>query len=144
MQAGGLLCVCACVRACVRACACACACAWLCAWGVCVCGWGGGGRGLAARRTAGAGLSPPAACPSWLLLLPLCRAALTSGASPELAAALQGVSHAKLFLGGEVVRTGQPAQEMLELAAAAGMSVVLPSGAGLGLVGGAAPAVQLL
>lgn len=77
------------------------------------------------------------------LLLPLCRRALNSGASPDLAAALQGVTQAKLFLGGEVVRVGLSEGQIVELAAAEGISVVMPSGAGLGLVAGAAPAVQL-
>ena len=76
-------------------------------------------------------------------LLPLCRVALRGGASPGLAAALQGVTEAKLFLGGEMMRAGLTVQEMVDWAAEVGMSVVLPSGQGLGLVADAAPAVQL-
>ena len=79
-----------------------------------------------------------------VLLPPLCRAALTRGASPDLAAALQGVTDVKLLLGGEVVRAGMMVQRMVDLAAEARMSVVLPSGQGLGLMGPTpAPTVQL-
>lgn len=75
-------------------------------------------------------------------LAPLCRAALACGASPDLAAALQGVTHAKLFLAGEVVREGLAVQELIDQAAQYGVNVVLPSAQGLDVVG-AAPAMQL-
>jgi hypothetical protein len=80
-----------------------------------------------------------------LELLPsLCRAALTRGASPDLAAALDDVTHAKLFLGGEEV-AGLTVHEMVDLAARSSMSVVLPAGQGQGLAlaGPVAPAVKL-
>lgn len=72
----------------------------------------------------------------------LCRAALTRGTSSDLAAALQGVTHAKLFLAGEVVQAGLAVEDLVNKAARAGMSVVLPSGQALGMVG-AAPKVRL-
>lgn len=71
------------------------------------------------------------------------REALSIAASPDLAAALQGVNEVKLFLGGEVLRAGLPMHKMVDIAAARGMSLVLPSGQGLGLVASAAPAVKL-
>ncbi|KAI7841945.1 hypothetical protein COHA_004472 [Chlorella ohadii] len=71
------------------------------------------------------------------------RGALKRGSSPDLAAVLQGVTHVKLFLAGEAVREGLAVQELVDLAAAEGVSVVLPSGQGLGLAGAAAPALQL-
>ena len=81
-----------------------------------------------------------------LLLRPsrasLCRLAVSSGTSPDLAAALHGVTQIKLFLAGEGVRAGLPVEELAKLAAAVNMGLVLPSGQGLGLVG-AAPAVPL-
>ncbi len=90
----------------------------------------------------------PSRCCYWLtqalsLLPPLCRGALKRGSSPDLAAVLQGVTHVKLFLAGEAVREGLDVQELVDLAAAEGVSVVLPSGQGLGLAGAAAPALQL-
>ena len=57
-----------------------------------------------------------------------CREAGKQGDSPDLAAALPGMSAAKLFVGGWVVREGLTVQEMVDLAAAAGMTVVLPTG----------------
>ncbi|KAI7843321.1 hypothetical protein COHA_003021 [Chlorella ohadii] len=79
------------------------------------------------------------------LKLSTIRDALSSGASPDLAAALQGVTHAKLFLAGQGVRKGLPLQDLVAKARAKGVSVVLPSGQGLSLVGpaGPAPAVPL-
>ena len=78
-----------------------------------------------------AGLSVPAAASCWLL--PLCRKALRDGTSPDLSAALAGVSQTKLFLGGEVVPSGLTAQEMFKRAALAHMTLVLPTGQGQGL-----------
>jgi hypothetical protein len=78
-----------------------------------------------------AGLSAPAAASCWLL--PLCRKALKDGTSPDLSAALAGVTQAKLFLGGEVVQSGLTAQEMFKRAALAHMTLVLPAGQGQGL-----------
>ena len=69
------------------------------------------------------------------LSAPLCRAALTRGASPDLAAALDDVTHAKLFLGGEEV-AGLAVHEMVDWAAESSMSVVLPAGQGQGREGG--------
>jgi hypothetical protein len=81
------------------------------------------------------------------LLPSLCSAALTRGASPDLAAALDGVMHAKLFLGGEAVQASPRVtlQEVLDLAADAHIGVLLPAGQGqvLCLVGPTAPAVKL-
>ncbi|KAL4440527.1 hypothetical protein ABPG75_003528 [Micractinium tetrahymenae] len=71
------------------------------------------------------------------------RDAFKGGYSADLAATLQGVTQAKMFLGGRSVQSGVTVQEMADLAAAAGMSIVLPSGQGLGIAGGAATAVQL-
>ena len=78
------------------------------------------------------------------LAAPLCRAALTRGASPDLAAAPDVVTHAKLFLAGEEV-ADQTVQQWLDTSAFSKMSVVLPvgQGRGLGLTGPAAPAVML-
>jgi hypothetical protein len=78
------------------------------------------------------------------LAAPLCRAALTRGASPDLAAALDGVTHAKLFLAGEEV-ADQTVQQLLDTSAFLKMIVVLPvgQGRGLGLTGPAAPALKL-
>ena len=95
------------------------------------------------RGAAIAGLSIDACCCPSCLLLPLCSNALKRGSSPELAAALQGASHVKLFLGGEVVQPGLPLQQLLDQATALDKSVVLPSGQGLGMVGAGAPAVPL-
>lgn len=64
------------------------------------------------------------------------------GVSPDLAAALHGVTRVKLFLAGEAVRAGLTVEALVNLAAAAGASVVLPSGQGLGVVS-AAPAMEL-
>ncbi len=94
------------------------------------------------RAAASAGLSIPDAAPPQLPL-PLCRLALRRGTSPDLAAALQGVTEARLFLGGEVVRDGLPVQDLVDDAAVEGLTVVLPSGQGMGIVASAAPAVQL-
>lgn len=71
------------------------------------------------------------------------RRAVHDGRSPDLAAALQGVTHVKLFLAGEAVRPGLEVQELDEFAAAEGVSLVLPSGQALGLAGKPAPAVPL-
>lgn len=65
------------------------------------------------------------------------------GRSPDLAAALQGVTHVKLFLGGDAVRQGLAVQELAEAAAVVGASLVLPSGQALGLASEPAPAVRL-
>lgn len=73
----------------------------------------------------------------------LCRTAMRRGVSPSLAAALQGVTHVKLFLGGQVVRKGLPVHKLAEDAALAGLSLVLPSGQVLGLAAEPAPAVRL-
>jgi hypothetical protein len=75
--------------------------------------------------------------------LPLCSDALRCGTSPELAAALQGVSQAKVFVGGEEVRPGLTVQEMVDLAADEDMTAVLPAGQGLGPAGPVAPAMPL-
>ena len=76
-------------------------------------------------------------------LPPLCRQAVSSGTSPDLAAALHGVTHIKLFLAGEGVRAGLPVEKLAEDAAEVDMALVLPSGQGLGLVGGHPTAVPL-
>ena len=76
-------------------------------------------------------------------LPPLCRQAVSRGTSPDLAAALHGVTHIKLFLAGEGVRAGLPVEELAKLAASSNMALVLPSGQGLGLVGGHPTAVPL-
>lgn len=74
---------------------------------------------------------------------PLCRMVLSGNiGSPELVAALQGVTQAKLFLGGQVLQAGQ-SEDLAVTAIGAGIALVLPSGQGLGLVGGPVPAVQL-
>ena len=72
-----------------------------------------------------------------------CRDAVQRGRSPDLAAALQGVTHVKLFLAGEAVRPGLEVQKLDEFAAEEGVSLVLPSGQSLGLAGKPAPAVPL-
>ncbi|KAL4420850.1 hypothetical protein ABPG75_010506 [Micractinium tetrahymenae] len=69
------------------------------------------------------------------------RRVLTAGPSPDTAAALQGVSQLKLFLGGEAVREGLTVEDLVELAAEEGVSVVLRTGQSV--VGGAVPAVDL-
>ncbi|KAI7835616.1 hypothetical protein COHA_010493 [Chlorella ohadii] len=68
-----------------------------------------------------------------------------AGESPDLAADLEGITHVKLFACGGAVRRGRTAEQIVELAAAQGLSisVLMPSGEALSLVGGAAPAVQL-
>lgn len=71
------------------------------------------------------------------------RKARELGTSPDLAAALQGVTAVKLFLGGKTVRAGLPVEEMVSLAAEEDMSVLLLSGQALGLAGPAAGAVPL-
>ena len=71
------------------------------------------------------------------------RAALKRNSSPDLAAALHGVTHVKLYLAGEAVRAGLAVDELVNLAAEVGASVVLPSGQALGLAAKPAPAVQL-
>ncbi|PSC72481.1 WD40 repeat isoform A [Micractinium conductrix] len=71
------------------------------------------------------------------------RGAVQRGRSPDLAAALQGVTHVKLFLGGDAVRQGLAVQELAEAAAVVGASLVLPSGQALGLASEPAPAVRL-
>jgi hypothetical protein len=63
------------------------------------------------------------------------RSAVSSNTSPDLAAALRGVTHIKLFLAGKGVRAGVSQEELASLAAEVGMGLVLPSGQGLGLVG---------
>lgn len=73
----------------------------------------------------------------------MCSAAIRIGALPSLAAALEGVTDVQLFLGGERVRAGLTVRQLAELAAAHDMSVVLPRGQGLALVGCAAPDVPL-
>ncbi len=98
-------------------------------------------RWRACRRRAAAAADPSAAAAA-VAHVP-CRAALTRGSSPDLAAALQGVTHVRLFLAGEAVRAGLAVDELVNLAAAAGMSVVLPSGQALGLAAEPAPAVPL-
>lgn len=72
----------------------------------------------------------------------LCR---RRNASPELDLALQGVTDAKLFLCGGAVREGLPVEELVEQAAAEGISVLLPCGLGssLGTAGAAAPELPL-
>lgn len=70
------------------------------------------------------------------------RAVLTRSKSPALAAALQGVTHAKLFLAGQTVQADLPVDELASIAETASVSVVLPSGQALGVVH-AAPAVRL-
>lgn len=97
-------------------------------------------RVRACRRRAAAAADPSAApaaahVPS--------RAALKRNSSPDLAAALHGVTRVKLFLAGEAVRAGLAVDELVNLAAAVGASVVLPSGQALGLAAEPAPAVQL-
>ena len=86
-------------------------------------------RGL--PRTQGMKRSPPP-----------CRGAVQRGRSPDLAAALQGVAHVKLFLCGEAVRPGLAVQELAEQAALVGASLVLPSGQAW-LSSEPAPAVRL-
>lgn len=71
------------------------------------------------------------------------RAALKLNSSPDLAAALHGVTRVKLFLAGEAVRAGLAVDELVSMAATVGASVVLPSGHALGLVAEPAPAMQL-
>ena len=71
------------------------------------------------------------------------RASLKRNSSPDLAAALQGVTRVKLYLAGETVRAGLAVGELVNLAATVGASVVLPSGQALGLAAASAPAVQL-
>lgn len=82
-----------------------------------------------------------------LCLLPcrLLRRLARAGESPDLAADLEGITHVKLFACGDAVRRGRTAEQIVELAAAQGLSisVLMPSGEALSLVGGAAPAVQL-
>lgn len=74
---------------------------------------------------------------------PLCRQGLVDGSSPALAAALQGVTHVRLFLSGEIVTAYLKEQELADAAAGAGTSIVVPSGQALGVVGAAAPPVRL-
>lgn len=93
-------------------------------------------------REPSRGCRPLHCCCCSHALPPPRRQARTDGSSPALAAALQGVTHAKLFLAGEAVRPGLEVQELVELAADVGMSIVLPSDQALGVVG-AAPPVQL-
>ena len=59
---------------------------------------------------------------------------------PELGAALAGVTEVELFLAGEDVRRGETREELAEYALRKGVSVVLPSGAGLSAVTRAGPA----
>jgi hypothetical protein len=77
------------------------------------------------------------------LLPQLCRNALKCGTPPELTAALPGVTEVKLFLGGRVVCGRLTKQELVDLAAAAGMSVVLPTAQGLEILGAGIPAAPL-
>lgn len=72
-----------------------------------------------------------------------CRAAVQGGESPDLAAALRGVTHLKLFLCGLAVRPGLAVDELAQFAAPVGVSLVLPSGQGLGLAAEPAPADPL-
>lgn len=65
------------------------------------------------------------------------------GRSPDLSAALQGVTHVKLFLCGEAVRPGLAVHELAKQAALVGASLVLPSGQALGLASEPVPAVRL-
>lgn len=71
------------------------------------------------------------------------RAAVQGGESPDLAAALRGVTHLKLFLCGLAVRPGLAVDELAQFAAPVGVSLVLPSGQGLGLAAEPAPADPL-
>lgn len=67
----------------------------------------------------------------------MCSAAPASGACPSLAAALQGVTHAKLFLAGEGVREEEleALEDLVDKAAALGICVVLPWKKAYGVVG---------
>lgn len=71
------------------------------------------------------------------------RLAREHGLSPDLVAALHGVTQVKLFLAGEGVWAGLAVDELTNLAAAVGVNVVLPSGQALCLAAELAPAVQL-
>lgn len=62
------------------------------------------------------------------------RSALLCGTSPDLAAALRGVTHVKLFLAGQGVCAGQSLERLAELTAAAGVGLLLPTAEGLDLV----------
>ena len=77
------------------------------------------------------------------MLPPLCRNALKRGTSPELTAALQGVTGVRFFLGGLGVQKGLTMQEMYDLAAAAGVSVLLLSALPMEIVGAVAPALRV-
>ena len=55
------------------------------------------------------------------------RSAISRGSSPDLAAALRGVTHIKLYLAGEGLQAGLTVKELAELAVSSGMSLVLPS-----------------
>ncbi|KAI7841203.1 hypothetical protein COHA_005168 [Chlorella ohadii] len=78
---------------------------------------------------------------AFLKLIRIRRAHRGSG-SPDLAAALQGVTQTKMFLVGERVEEGEEGQLLIDMAREGGMSVLLPSGQGLELVVNAPP-VQL-
>ena len=90
-----------------------------------------------------AGLSIDSCCCPSCLLPPLCRNALKRGTSPELTAALQGVTGVRFFLGGLGVQKGLTMQEMYDLAAAAGVSVLLLSALPMEIVGAVAPALRV-
>lgn len=65
------------------------------------------------------------------------------GRCPALAAAVEGVTKVKLFLGGDMVRPGLTVQQLAEQAALVGVTLVLPSGQALGLASEPAPAVLM-
>ena len=65
------------------------------------------------------------------------------GRCPALAAAVEGVTEVKLFLGGDMVRPGLTVQQLAEQAALVGVTLVLPSGQELGLASEPAPAVLM-
>lgn len=65
---------------------------------------------------------------------------LPASTSPDLAAALHGVTHVKLFLKG--VRAGLSVEDLVDEAAEVDVGLLLPSSQGLGLV--ATPSAKLL
>jgi hypothetical protein len=79
------------------------------------------------------------------LSAPLCRAALMRGASPDLAAAPDGVTHAKLFPAGEQV-ADQTIQGLLDMLAFSNFErgAACWAGAGAGPRGGRRPRSQAL
>lgn len=74
--------------------------------------------------------------PPWALLC----SPLPASTSPDLAAALHGVTHVKLFLEG--VRAGLSVEDLVDEAAEVDVGLLLPSSQGLGLV--ATPSAKLL